>query len=50
MVSTEVWSVLFFCVWMVVFIWLLHQISPLLLVPLPRPSSSRGRRRGRGRR
>jgi hypothetical protein len=43
MVSTEVWSVLFFCVWMVVFIWLLHQISPLLLVPLPRPSSSRAR-------
>jgi len=43
MVSTEVWRVLFLCVWMVVFIGLLHQIWPLLLVPLPRPSSIRAR-------
>jgi len=43
MVSTEVWSVLFLCVWMVVIIWWFHQVWPLLLVPLPRPSSNRAR-------
>jgi len=41
MVSTELWRILFFCVWRVVFIGLFHQVWPLLLVP--RPSSSRGR-------